>query len=110
MEPISAAIAEPMRPAMRMDIITGASSLAMAMPTSPPTAPDRLRSTRTGAGLQRDDRADEKRKDAHHQQAGVANFKKLLENLLPLPPRERQRQQRAPEQQDDFADVFKHKI
>ena len=37
-----------MRPAIRMAIITGASSLAMEMPTTPPTALARLRSTSTG--------------------------------------------------------------
>ncbi len=37
-----------MRPAIRMAINTGASSLAMAIPTMPPTALDRLRSTSTG--------------------------------------------------------------
>ena len=41
-------MAEPMRPAMRIAIITGASSLAMEMPTMPPTALERLRSTSTG--------------------------------------------------------------
>ncbi len=56
MEPISAAIAEPMRPAMRMAIITGASSLAMAMPTTPPTALPRLFWTSTGPVCKRDDR------------------------------------------------------
>ena len=58
--------------------------------------------------LQRDDRADEKRQHADHQQTRVANFKKLVEDLLPLPPRQRQGQQRAPKQKDDFADAFKH--
>ena len=55
-------------------------------------------------------RADEKRQHADHQQAGVADFKKLVEHLLPLPPRQRQRQQRAPEQQNDFTDVLKHNL
>ena len=54
--------------------------------------------------------ADEKRQHANHQQAGVANFKKLLEDLLPLPPRQRQGQQRAPEQQDNFTNIFKHNL
>src|ERR1039458_9200332 len=58
--------------------------------------------------VQGDDRADEKRQHADHQQAGVADFKELLENFLPLPPRVRQSQQRAPEQQNDFSDIFKH--
>ena len=101
-------MAEPMRPAIRMAIITGASSLAMAMPTTPPTALDRLRSTSTGPVCRAMTAADEKRQHADHQQAGVADLKELVKDLLPLPPRLRQSQQRAPEQQDDFSDVLKH--
>src|SRR5260370_416678 len=37
-DPISAAMAEPIRPAIKIDIITGASSLQIEMPTTPPTA------------------------------------------------------------------------
>ena len=76
----------------------------------PPTALARPRSTSTGPVCKRNDRADEKRQHANHQQAGVADFKKLVEDLLPLPPRQRQGQQRAPEQQDNFTDVFKHNL
>jgi len=60
--------------------------------------------------LQRDDRADEKGKHADHEQAGVADFKKLVQDLLPLPPREGQGAQGAPEQQDNFTNVLKHNL
>ena len=36
------------------------------------------------------------------------DFKKLVENFLPLPPCEGQGAQRAPEEQDDFANILKH--
>jgi len=45
MEPISAAIAEPIRPAMRIDIMTGASSLQMEIPTTLPTTVQTTRPT-----------------------------------------------------------------
>jgi hypothetical protein len=48
MEPISAAMAEPMRPAIRMDIITGASSLHMELPTTEPMRVARPRSASKG--------------------------------------------------------------
>ena len=41
-------MAEPILPAMRMDIMTGANSLQMAIPTRPPTALARPRSTSNG--------------------------------------------------------------
>ncbi len=61
-------------------------------------------------GLERDDTADEEREDANHEKAGVADFEELLEDLLTLTPRERERQQRAPEQDDHFSDVLKHGV
>ena len=79
-------MAEPMRPAMRMDIMTGASSLHMAMPDQPADGVGDAAFREHRAGQQRDDAADEKGKDADHQQAGVADFKKLVEHLLALPP------------------------
>ena len=45
---VMAAMAEPMRPAMRMAIITGASSLQIERPTSPPMALESPRSVSTG--------------------------------------------------------------
>ena len=43
-----------------------------------------------------------------HEEAGVADFKELLEDLLALTPREREGEERAPEQDDHFSDVLKH--
>ena len=48
MEPISAAMAEPMRPAIRIAIMTGASSLQTDRPTRPPIALESPRSASTG--------------------------------------------------------------
>jgi hypothetical protein len=48
MDPISAAMAEPMRPAISTDIITGASSLQTDKPTSPPIAEANPFSASTG--------------------------------------------------------------
>src|ERR1035441_5198907 len=62
------------------------------------------------AGLEGNDPADEKGKDAYHQQAGVANLEELVEHLLALAPRQRQSRQRPPEQQDHLSDVLKHKL
>ena len=59
-------------------------------------------------GLQGDDAANKKRQDADHQQAGIADLEELVEYFLALTPRERQRQQRAPEQNDHFSDILKH--
>ena len=59
-------------------------------------------------GLQRDHPADEERQDADHQQAGVADLEELVEHLLALAPSQRQRQQRAPEQQRHLSYVLKH--
>jgi len=39
-------------------------------------------------------------------QAGVTNLKKLVEHLLPLPPREGQGAERAPEQAGRFRQCF----
>jgi hypothetical protein len=41
-------MAEPIRPAIRIDIITGANSRQIEMPTTPPTALARPRSTSNG--------------------------------------------------------------
>ena len=56
MEPISAAMAEPMRPAIRMAIITGASSLAMADADHAADGAGQAALHQHRAGLQGDDR------------------------------------------------------
>jgi len=81
-------MAEPMRPAIKIDIMTEPA------PTNRDAdhAADRAgqpRSTSNGPVWQRDDAADEKRKNADHQQAGVADLEELVEDFLALAPRQR---------------------
>ncbi len=71
MEPISADMAEPMRPAIRMAIITGANSLHMERPIMPPNDRTDAALHQNRAGLQGQHAADEKGKDADHEEAAM---------------------------------------
>ena len=108
MHPISAAMANPMRPAMRMAIITGASSLARRQADNAADGVGSPRSTRAGPVCRASTPPMKNEKHTDHQQTGVANFQELVKHLPPLPPGQRQRLQGVPEQQHDLPDVFKY--
>ena len=97
-----------MRPAIRMAIITGASSLHMEMPTMPPTALARPRSTSTGPVCSaitppmKNDRMQTISRLALPISKNWSNTFWRCRHVT------RQGQQRAPEQHDHFTDVLKH--
>src|SRR5207249_8198002 len=61
-----------------------------------------------GTTLQGDHTADEQRKDAGHQEAGIPDFEELLVNLAPLTKCPGQSLQRQPQQNQHFANVLEH--
>ncbi len=108
MEPISADMAEPMRPAMRMAIMTGASSLHIESPIMPPRTELMPRSTRTGPVCRASTPPMKSDKTHTISKLAFADLEQLVIDLQPLPPQHGHGLQRPPKQNQDFADILVH--
>ena len=88
--------------------MTGANSLHMDKPDHAAQHGTEAPLDQNRAGLQGHDARDEKRQDANHEQADVANLEQLVEDLSRAGASTAAAPQRLPEQHHDFSNMLKH--